>query len=112
MGNISVLESWNFLQELGLPLSDWNLPVIRRLLLSAPNGLALEQELPLGGFGISRYKIDAALAALARTAGVDLFEGVRVTDMGFEKQVACCYDQRGQVRGEGGLWHLRQAEQP
>src|SRR6202012_3168133 len=86
-GEYISLESWNFLQELGLPLSDWNLPVIRTLLLSAPNGLSLEQELPLGGFGISRYKIDAALAALARAAGVGLYEGVRVTDIGFEKQV-------------------------
>ena len=94
-GEYISLESWNFLQELGLPLSDWNLPVIRTLLLSAPNGLSLEQELPLGGFGISRYKIDAALAALARTAGVDLFEGVRVTDMGFEKQVSTVMTSMG-----------------
>jgi flavin-dependent dehydrogenase len=84
-GEYISLESWNFLEELGLPLSDWNLPIIRRLLLSAPNGQSLEQELPLGGFGISRYKIDAALADIARLAGVDLFESVKVTDMVFEK---------------------------
>src|SRR3984957_9801440 len=60
-GEYISLESWNFLEELGLPLSDWNLPVIRSLLLSAPNGRWVQQELPLGGFGISRYKIDAAL---------------------------------------------------
>jgi menaquinone-9 beta-reductase len=99
-GEYISLESWNFLQELGLPLSDWNLPVIRTLLLSAPNGLSLEQELPLGGFGISRYKIDAALAALARTAGVDLFEGVRVTDMGFEKQVSTVMTSAGKYEAK------------
>jgi flavin-dependent dehydrogenase len=94
-GEYISLESWNFLQELGLPLSDWNLPVIRTLLLSAPNGLSMEQELPLGGFGISRYKIDAALAALARTAGVDLFEGVRVTEIGFEDQFSTVMTSAG-----------------
>jgi flavin-dependent dehydrogenase len=99
-GEYISLESWNFLQELGLPLSDWNLPVIRTLLLSAPNGLSLEQELPLGGFGISRYKIDAALAALARTAGVDLFEGVRVTDINFKKQVFTAVTSAGEFEGK------------
>ena len=99
-GEYISLESWNFLQELGLPLSDWNLPVIRTLLLSAPNGLSLEQELPLGGFGISRYKIDAALAALARTAGVELFEGVRVTDITFQKQVFTAVTSAGEFEGK------------
>ena len=85
-GEYISLESWNFLEELGLPLSDWNLPVIRSLLLSAPDGRSLERELPLGGFGISRYKIDAALAVIARQNGVDLYESTRVTDIRFEKQ--------------------------
>jgi len=84
-GEYISLESWNFLEDLGLPLSDWNLPIIRRLLMSSPNGLALEHELPLGGFGISRYKIDAALAGIARSSGVDLFESVKVTDIVFQQ---------------------------
>ncbi|MBS1663210.1 MAG: FAD-dependent monooxygenase [Bacteroidetes bacterium] len=84
-GEYVSLESWNFLEELGLPLSDWNLPVIQRLLMSAPNGLSLEHELPLGGFGISRYKLDTALAEIARSEGVELYEGVKVTDMAFGK---------------------------
>ena len=86
-GEYISLESWNFLEELGLPLSDWNLPIIRRLLLSAPNGDHIEHTLPLGGFGISRYKIDAALAVIARTNGVDLYESTKVKDMFFEKSL-------------------------
>ena len=86
-GEYISLESWNFLQELGLPLSDWNLPLIRTLLLSAPNGILLSHELPLGGFGISRYKIDAALAAIARAAGAEIHEGVRVSEIVFDRQV-------------------------
>lgn len=86
-GEYISLESWNFLEELGLPLSDWSLPVIRRLLISAPNGESIEQELPLGGFGISRYKIDAALAGIARASGVALYEAVKVTDIAFERSL-------------------------
>ncbi|MDR3714180.1 MAG: FAD-binding protein [Puia sp.] len=80
-GEYISLESWNFLEELGLPLSDWNLPIIRRLLVSSPNGDSLEQGLSLGGFGISRYKIDQALATIAREAGVDLHEQTKVTNI-------------------------------
>jgi flavin-dependent dehydrogenase len=84
-GEYISLESWNFLEELGLPLSDWGLPVIKRVLVSAPNGESIEHELPLGGFGISRYKIDAALAAIARDSGVVVMEDTRVTDIVFQR---------------------------
>lgn len=86
-GEYVSLESWNFLEELGLPLSDWNLPVIRQLLVSAPNGLSVTRELPLGGFGLSRYKLDAALAGIARNSGVDLRESVKVTEMRVERSL-------------------------
>ncbi|HLI92376.1 MAG TPA: FAD-binding protein, partial [Puia sp.] len=86
-GEYISLESWNFLQELGLPLSDWNLPVIRHVMVSAPNGLFVRQELPLGGFGLSRYKLDAALAEIARGCGVALRESVKVTEMRVEGSV-------------------------
>jgi flavin-dependent dehydrogenase len=84
-GEYISLESWNFLEELGLPLSDWGLPVIRRVLISAPNGESIEHELPLGGFGISRFKIDAALARIARESGVEVFESTKVSDISFER---------------------------
>lgn len=99
-GEYISLESWNFLQELGLPLSDWNLPIIRTLLVSAPDGASLRHELPLGGFGISRYKIDAALAGIARSAGVQLYESVRVIDIEFERSAF-------RVRTSGGDFEAR-----
>jgi flavin-dependent dehydrogenase len=86
-GEYISLESWNFLEDLGLPLSDWNLPVIRQLLVSAPDGNSITHELPLGGFGISRYKLDAAMAGIARSEGVELRESVKVTDMRFERSM-------------------------
>lgn len=86
-GEYVSLESWNFLEELGLPLSDWNLPIIRHLQVSAPNGESILHDLPLGGFGISRFKLDSAMAAIARSAGVELHESVKVTDMRFRQSM-------------------------
>jgi flavin-dependent dehydrogenase len=86
-GEYISLESWNFLEELGLPLSDWNLPIIRQLLVSAPDGNSITHQLPLGGFGISRYMLDSAMAAIARSEGVELRESVKVTDMRFEQSM-------------------------
>jgi flavin-dependent dehydrogenase len=75
------LESHAFLLGLGLPLCDWNLPVIKRLLVTSPNGESIHASLPLGGFGISRYKLDAALAEIARNSGVTLLEHTKVHDI-------------------------------
>ena len=110
-GEYISLESWNFLEELGLPLSDWNLPIIRRLLISAPDGGSIEHELPLGGFGISRYKIDAALADIARAEGVDLRESVKVTDMSFERSLPIVRTSGGTFFAGRGLRYVRQAQQ-
>jgi menaquinone-9 beta-reductase len=87
-GEYISLESWNFLEELGLPLSDMGLPLIKRLIISAPNGNYLEQDLSLGGFGISRYKMDAALAGIAGSLGVTVYDETKVTDIIFGKSVS------------------------
>jgi len=86
-GEYISFESWNFLEELGVPLSQMSLPVIRRLLVTAPNGKELEQDLPLGGFGISRYKLDAILAEIARQNGVKVMEGTKVDDVVFKNEL-------------------------
>src|SRR5262249_46305014 len=83
-GEYISLESWNFLEELGVPLSNMNLPIIRRLLVSAPNGKSLQHTLPLGGFGLSRYTLDSMLAAIATQYGVILKQGTKVHDIVFE----------------------------
>ena len=64
-GEYISMESWNFLEELGLPLSSLQLPIVRRLLLTATNGGCFTTKLPLGGFGISRYLLDSSLAGIA-----------------------------------------------
>jgi flavin-dependent dehydrogenase len=86
-GEYISLESWDFLEDLGVPLSQMNLPVIRELLVSAPSGKTLEQQLPLGGFGISRYKLDAMLATIAKQRGVRVLEDTKVSDIFFENEI-------------------------
>jgi menaquinone-9 beta-reductase len=86
-GEYISLESRDFIQSLGIPLNDWDLPSIHRLLISAPGGTTIEQELPLGGFGVSRFRLDAALAVLAREAGVNLLEQTKVSGILFQEDV-------------------------
>lgn len=84
-GEYVSFECWNFLENLGFPLSDMDLPVIKQLLVTAPDGKALRHPLTLGGFGISRFSLDAGLASLAREAGVQVLEAEKVTDLVFVK---------------------------
>lgn len=80
-GEYISLESWNFLLSLGLPLAEWNLPQIKTLQITAPNGNLFSTTLPLGGFGISRYLLDSKLAAIAKRIGVHLLEKTKVEEV-------------------------------
>jgi flavin-dependent dehydrogenase len=86
-GEYISLESWNFLEELGLPLSQLDLPIIHNLLISAPGGKKLEHSLPLGGFGISRHKLDNMLAEIAKENGVEVKEAAKVSDINFSDEL-------------------------
>jgi menaquinone-9 beta-reductase len=83
-GEYISMESWNFLETLGLPLFSMSLPRINQLELSAPNGRKLMAKLPLGGFGISRYLLDASLASIAKRKGVLVLDGTKVQDITFD----------------------------
>lgn len=74
-------ESAALLEHLGVPLAAWQLPDIKRLQLTVPN-YALELKLPLGGFGVSRYQLEANLVTLARAAGVEIREHCKVLEVG------------------------------
>jgi menaquinone-9 beta-reductase len=82
-GEYISLESWDFIESLGLPLHEMKLPIINNLIVTAPNGDQLQQALPLGGFGISRYKLDAALKEIAVAGKVNLFENCKVNGVKF-----------------------------
>ncbi len=83
-GEYISMESFNFLERLGVPLSEMNLPKITELLVSSPDSNFFQRQLDLGGFGISRYTLDNYLAQLAKRKGVKVLEGTKVTDVNFE----------------------------
>src|SRR5436190_17258037 len=73
-GEYISLESWDFLERLGMPLSQMNLPDITQLRVTSLKGTAIDHSLDLGGFGISRYTLDNALASMAMKKGVEVKE--------------------------------------
>lgn len=82
-GEYISMESWNFLESLGLPLKEMHLPIIKRLHVSSPDGKLFEQLLPLGGFGISRFTLDQKLFELAKQSGVTVLEETKVNDINY-----------------------------
>ena len=86
-GEYISLESWDFLLSLGLDLETMNLPIISKLQVSAVNGKLLEQKLPLGGFGVSRFLLDHSLVQIARSVGAIVKENTKVNDILFDQSV-------------------------
>jgi menaquinone-9 beta-reductase len=85
-GEYISMESWNFLEELGVPLSGMSLPRITHLNVSSPNGNKLSQALDPGGFGISRYALDHKLYLIAKKSGVTILDNCKVFDVITEGQ--------------------------
>lgn len=85
-GEYISLESRELLKSLGIPLDRWQLPLIDKLSLTSPDGTELQQKLPMGGFGVSRYKIDQELKNIAQANGVRIMEATRVHDVMFDKR--------------------------
>lgn len=85
-GEYISLESWDFIESLGLPLAQMELPIIKKLIVTAPNGNYLQQDLPLGGFGISRYKLDFQLKEIAVKEGVAVYENCKAQEVFFNEE--------------------------
>jgi len=97
-GEYISLESWNFLESLGVDLRSLNISHIKKLQVSDINGNSFEQKLPLGGFGISRYKLDHILSEIAKQAGVVFHEQARVNDIRFIDDVFIIESSKGNFR--------------
>lgn len=66
-----------YLNYLAVDLEKLSLPQIDELLITTATGKEIHQNLPLGGFGISRYAFDDLLYQKAKQLGVDfVFEKV------------------------------------
>jgi len=83
-GEYISMESWGFLNRLGLDLGSENLPMINKLNISAPSGRLLTHDLNPGGFGISRFKLDDLLAVQADRKGVKMQTGISVNNVNFQ----------------------------
>ncbi len=86
-GEYVSMESYDFLLRLGLPLNTMDLPVIKKLNISAPDGNMLSHPLDLGGFGISRYKLEHELAMLAVRNKAVLLENTKVFDVQYDNDL-------------------------
>ncbi len=86
-GEYISLESWDFIKSLGIRLDEMDLPIIKKLVVSSPNGNLLQTDLPLGGFGISRYLLDNELKKIAINNGVALYDNCKVESVQFEKEL-------------------------
>jgi flavin-dependent dehydrogenase len=71
-------ESRPFFTELGLEIDKWNLPQINTIGISSLRGFTLESGLKMGGFGLSRFKLDEELFLLAENSGVTVFQECKV----------------------------------
>lgn len=61
-----------FLESLGLNINQLGVKNITNFQFTSPSGRRLSTHLDLGGFGISRYKLDESLFQLAKNLGVNI----------------------------------------
>lgn len=83
-GEYISLESKPFLQRLGLDFNALEAPYIQRLKISDTKGKEYAFPLPLGGFGVSRYTLDALLCNIATHTGVEVMTNTKVSDVQFQ----------------------------
>ncbi|WP_420151672.1 NAD(P)/FAD-dependent oxidoreductase [Spirosoma sp.] len=74
-----------YLQQLGLDIDGLKPSRLHRFLFSTVSGKTIQSDLPLGGFGISRYVFDHFLYIKAVSAGVRIFQD-QVTDVQFDNE--------------------------
>lgn len=96
-GEYISLESWDFIERLGLNLSSLGLPIIKKLVVSSPNENVIDTKLDLGGFGISRFFLDNELKKIALKTGVIIQEETKVTDVSFDDEIFSIRYNGGEV---------------
>lgn len=97
-GEYISLESWDFLNSLGIDPDTLQVPIITKLELSSDTGRVLKKHLPLGGFGISRFLLDNRLAEIAKSEGVNILEQTRVNDIVFGEDQFMIYSSAGEFQ--------------
>jgi menaquinone-9 beta-reductase len=73
-----------FLESIGLNINELGVKNIENFRFTSPSGKILETKLDLGGFGVSRFKIDNALYHLAKSVGVTFILEKSVENITFD----------------------------
>ena len=89
-----------FLNTLGFDPYKHNASQIDKLRISSPSGKNIFVDLDMGGFGISRFKMDHSLSKIAQSSGTLLLENCRVNDVTFN-------DDMFSVSSSAGLFQSR-----
>lgn len=90
-------EARPFLQSLNIPLSTLEPSQITRLSVTTERGRELSTNLSMGGFGLSRYKLDDQLYQQAKNLGVNfLFE--KIIDIRFKEPLF-------EITSENGIYY-------
>ena len=109
-GEYISMESWNFLtNEIGVNLKEHEVAFINKLWVTSPDGESLRSDLALGGFGISRHKLDFLLKDIAVAAGVSVFENCKAEDVSFNNNIFDIITNRGHFNSKVccGSWGKR-----
>ncbi|NEV93182.1 NAD(P)/FAD-dependent oxidoreductase [Psychroflexus sp. YR1-1] len=88
-----------YFKRLGIFINKTNSDLISRLVLSSRRGNTVKVELPLGGFGISRYALDNLLYEKAKSCGVE-FKFETVTNVAFENHQFCIKTHTNEFHAE------------
>lgn len=88
-------ETLPYLSSLGIDPFDLGAVRISELEFSGPFGNSLKTELPLGGFGISRFRLDYALYERAREVGASIQQD-RVESIDFKNDEFLVRTRKGQ----------------
>jgi menaquinone-9 beta-reductase len=99
-GEYISMESWDFLNRLGVPLAQLQLPKLTQLGISSESGFMLNSPLKLGGFGISRYSLDHILSEIAQKLGVSLHENCKVLDVQHHENMSVLTTPKGIFRAK------------
>ncbi len=73
-----------YLESLGVDLAALGAVKINEFVVSSPSGRQLAAPLDLGGFGLSRYRLDHTLYGLGQQAGVRFVTGLAVDDIRYQ----------------------------
>lgn len=76
-----------YLKSLKFDPFEWGAKDISRVELSTVKSNTIKGELPLGGFGMSRYALDNALVVIAKHNGVGVFQSETVEEINFKNDL-------------------------